>query len=91
MRRLCVTKRRLARQQFIQQYAQRVDIAAGVHIAGPEIGLFRTHVIQRAHHRAQVGQHGGRVLARRGSHCLGDSKVDHLRDRLAIPFPHQYV
>ena len=70
-----VAERRLARQQFISQRTEAVDVAAGVDVH-PAGSLLRTHVSRGADEIA--GTRVGRVelkISRRG---LGDAEVDHL-------------
>ena len=46
-------ERRVAGQQFVQQHAQRVDVAAGVDVQLVQLGLFGAHVLERADDLAQ--------------------------------------
>jgi len=42
-------------QEFVQQHAQRVDIAAGVDVQAAHFGLLGTHIQRRADHRREPG------------------------------------
>ena len=47
-----------ADQQFVQQDAQRIDVAAGVDVRVVDLRLFGTHVLRRADHgHRRVGHH----------------------------------
>ena len=82
-------QRRRAGQQLVQQHAQRVDVAAGVDVEVVQLRLLGAHVLQRADHRAELGEQRllGQLLAGR----LGHAEVDHLRHRLAVVQGDQHV
>ena len=77
-----MAQRRVARQQFVQEHAQRVDVAAGIDAQGAHLRLLRAHVFQRADHGAVLREQRplGQLLLGR----LGHAEVDHLGDRLAV-------
>ena len=76
---------RFAGEQFVEQDAERVDVAAGVYIHFADRRLFRAHVFQRADHGAVLREQGPLGQSRRaGTHRLGHAEVDHLGDRLAV-------
>ena len=76
-------------QQFVQQHAQRVDIAACVDVQPAHLGLFGAHVQRSADHLGKAGKHRplGELLTGR----LGHSEVDDLWHRSAIVQGDQHV
>ena len=58
-------ERRGAGQQLVEQHAQRIDVAAGVDVELVELGLLGAHVLDRADHLAELGEHRpfGELLA----------------------------
>ena len=79
---LLPTQRRAARQQFIQEHTQRINVAAGIDAQRAHLGLLGAHVFQRADHRAVLREQGPfrQLLLGR----LGHAEVDYLGDRLAV-------
>ena len=75
-------QRRAAREQLVQEHAQRVDVAAGVDAQGAHLRLLRAHVFQRADQGAVLREQRplGQLLLGR----LGHAEVDHLGHRLAV-------
>ena len=67
---------RLSGEQFVEQHAQRIEVAARIHVPAVEGGLFWTHVRGRAQDGAQFGQCS--VRRERGLGGLGDAEVDDL-------------
>ena len=47
---------RAARQQFVEQHAEAVDVAAGVHVQAAQARLLRTHVGRRADELVEPGK-----------------------------------
>ena len=76
-------------EQFVQQHAQRVDVAARVDVMVVQLGLLRRHVLQRADDRAEAGDQ--RVVRQLLAGRLGHAKVDDLRHRLAVVEGDQHV
>ena len=72
-------ERRHAGQQFVQQYSQRVDIAARIHIQAVDVRLLGTHVQRRTDHQGKPGVN--RLVGQPLPDGLGDAKVDDLRHR----------
>ena len=71
-------ERERARQQLVQDHAQRVHIRARVDVQAAELSLFRTHVLGRADERANLSVE--RAFGQ-GLRCgLGDAKVDDFDD-----------
>ena len=75
-------QRRRAGQQLVEQYAQRIDVGAGVDVEVIELRLFRRHVERRAQHRLVRGVQ--RPLRQRLVHRLGQAEVDHLGHRPVV-------
>ena len=75
-----LVERRRAGEQFVEQHAQRVDVAAGVDVEAGHLRLLGAHVERRADHLGEGGEQRllGELLARR----LGHAEVDHLGHRL---------
>jgi hypothetical protein len=77
-------ERRHARQQFVQQHAQRVDVRPRVDV-GRAFGLLGAHVLGRADELEVLGEErlvGEAPAGRAGG--LGDAEVDDLRERPAV-------
>ena len=74
-------KRSFARQQLIQQHAQRVDVAARVNVQPAQPGLFRAHVGRRADKLLEGREQGlvGQALIGGG---FGDAEINDLGHRL---------
>ena len=74
--------RRRAGQEFIQEHAQRIDIAAGVNVERVEGRLFGAHVLERADELAVLRERGavGQLVPGR----LGDAEVDDLGRRNVV-------
>jgi len=49
-------KRRRSHQQLVKQYAQRIDIRAGVDVDSRHFRLLGAHVLRRADHLAELGE-----------------------------------
>ena len=86
---LLFLQRRGAREQLVQQHAQRIDVAASVDVQPAHLGLFRAHVQRRADHlrELRVDRAVGELLVDR----LGDAEVDDLGHRLAVVRRHQHI
>ena len=78
-----------ADEQFVEQHAQRIDVAAGIDIGVAERGLLGAHVLGRADQLAVFGK--VRLLGQPLLGRLGDAKVDDLGDRFAILLGDQHV
>ena len=78
-----------AGQQFVQQHAQRIDVAAGVDIQPAHLRLLGRHVERRADQLREAGEQGlfGQLLP--GG--FGDAEVDHLDHRPAVVQRDQHV
>ena len=78
-----------ARQQFIEDDSQRVDIGAGVDILTRRIGLLRAHVLRSTQQHSHAREHGirGQLLGE----CFGDSEIDNLGRRPAVHINDQDV
>ena len=76
-------ERRRARQQFVKNDAERIDVGARVDILARRIGLLRAHVFRSADQRPHAREQGVRsqLLGQR----LGHSEIDDLRRRLGHP------
>ena len=75
-------KRRRPCQQFVQQHAERINVAAGVDVELVELSLLGTHVLEGADDRSEFGEQ--RTLGELDAGGLGQAEVDHLRHRLVI-------
>ena len=82
-------KRRVAREQFVEQHAQRIDVAARIDIHAALTGLLGAHVERRAHHLTQAGVE--RLLGQLLAHGFGDAKVDDLGHRPDVMHFDQHV
>ena len=85
----CLVERRVAGQQFVEQHAQRIDVAPRVDVQLVQLGLLRAHVFERADHLAQP------VNIVRSVSCwpdrLGHAEVDDLGHRPAVVLRDQHV
>ena len=77
-----LVERRGAGEQFVEQHAQRVDVAAGVDVQAAHLGLLGAHVQRRADHLAEAGEE--RLLGQLLTDGLGDAEVDDLGHRHAV-------
>ena len=75
--------------KLVEQHAQGIDVAAGVDVQLVELGLLGAHVLDRADHRADFGEH--RLLGQPLLRCLGHPKVDDLRHGAVVVLGHQHV
>ena len=82
-------ERRAAGQQLVEQDAQGVDVAAGVHVGRREVGLLGAHVQRRADELVEAGEQ--RPLGEAPAGGLGDAEVDDLGDGHAVDDGHQHV
>ena len=81
-------ERRRARQQLVEDHAQRIDVGPGVDVHRRRIGLLGRHVRRRADDRPGVAQAlVGEVEFRR----LGDAEVDDLGRGPAVDLGDQHV
>ncbi len=73
---LCAVERRAAREQFVEQHAEAVNVAARVHVHTAHLRLLGTDVSGRAEERVKLGEERlvGEPLAR----GLGNAEVNHL-------------
>ena len=75
-------ERRAARQQFVEQHAQAVDVAARVDVQPAHLRLFRTHVRRRADELLQLRVN--RLVRQPSFRRLGNAEINHLRHRHAV-------
>ncbi len=70
-------ERLMAREQFVERDAERIDVTAGVDVETGHLGLFGAHVLRRADELRRTGEQRlfGELLPDR----LGDAEVDDLR------------
>ena len=79
-------KRRLAGEQFVEQHAQRVDVAARVNVQPAHLRLFRTHVGRRADELFERGEQRlvGQPAARSPWRCRNQSPSAPARRRASV-------
>jgi hypothetical protein len=82
-------QRRRARQQFVEQHAQGVDVRARVHAEGVHLGLLGAHVLEGADQGAELREQ--RPLRQPLLDRLGDAEVDDLGHRLVVVHRHEHV
>ena len=75
-------ERRAAGQQFVEQHAQAVDVAARVNVQPAHLRLLRTHVGRRADELLQLRE--DRLVRQPPFGGLGDAEINHLRHRHAV-------
>ena len=73
---------RHARQQLVEQHAQRVDVRPRVDVQAAHLGLLGAHVLRRADHLGVAGEE--RLLGEPLVGGLGDAEVDDLGHGLAV-------
>ena len=78
-----------AYQQFVEDYAERVDVGAGVDVALAAVGLLGAHVVGRADDAADFGVQSGFAEARAGG--FGEAEVDDFRNRFLVDLGDQHV
>ncbi len=78
-----------AGQQFIEQHAQRVNIAPGVDVQAVHFRLLRTHVGRRANELFRGGEDGR--IGQTALGCFGDAEIDHLRRWQTVVQRHQNI
>src|SRR5262249_48822467 len=83
------SKRRIVRKQLVQHSAERVDIGARIDILCFEIGLLGAHILGRSHEHAKVGEL--RRIRQWLTHRLGDTEIDYLGHRIAVPLDDENV
>ena len=79
-----------ARQQFVEQHTQAVNVGTGVNIQSAQTGLFRAHVSGCAH---ELFERGEKRLVREplvGS-GLGNAEVNHLGHRHSVMIGHEDI
>ena len=76
-------------QQFVEQHAQAVDVAARVDVQPAHLRLLRTHVSRRADELVQLRVN--RRVRQPAFRRLGDAEIDHLRHRHAVVQRHEDV
>ena len=83
-------KRRLAGEQFVEQHAERVDVAARVNVQAGQLRLLGTHVGGRADELLERGEDSfvREPLAGSG---FGDAEVNHLGHGHAVVDGHEDV
>ena len=74
-----LVERGRAGQQFVEEYAERVDVRASVHVEVTHPGLLGRHVQRRTDHLRDAGEQ--RLLRQHLPQRLGHAEVDHLDDR----------
>src|SRR6266567_915438 len=73
---------RFAGEQFVEEHAERVDVAAGVYIHAGDLGLFRTHVGGGAEELLEAGEDG--LLGQFHLGGFGDAEINDLGHRHAV-------
>ena len=71
-----------AREQLVEQHAERVDVRAGVDVEVRHLRLLGAHVLRRADELPELGEE--RVLGEPLRGGLGDAEVDDLRRVLLV-------
>ena len=71
-------KRRLAREQFVEQHAQTVDVAASVHFHARQHGLLGAHVSRRADELLERGEE--RLIGEPTLRRFCDAEINHPGD-----------
>jgi len=79
-----------ARQQFIQQHAERVDVAARINIQSAQARLFRTHIGGGANELIKRRKKRF-VRQRRSCRRLGNPKVNDLGNHFSVLFRDENV
>ena len=82
-------KGRPAREQFVEQHAQAVNVAARINVQPAHLRLFRAHVGRRANELMQLRV--DRVVRQPAFGRLGDAEINHLGHRHAVMQRHQDV
>ncbi len=82
-------KRQRPGQELVEQYAERVDICAGVDVLGGHLRLLGAHVLRCPDQLALLGV--DRFLRQALADRLGHAEVDLLRDGLAVLEQDQHV
>ncbi len=75
-------ERRAAREQFVEQHAQAVDVAARVNVQAGHHRLLGTHVGRCADELLEGGEE--RLVGQPSLRGLGDAEVNHLGDGHAV-------
>src|SRR5262245_60402697 len=76
-------------EQFVQDDAECVDIGSSIDVGGLTARLFGSHILERAHDRAELRRQ--RLVGQPPAGRLGDAKVNYLRHGAAIIGGYQYV
>ena len=76
-------ERRPAREQFVEEHAERVDVAARINVQATHLGLLGAHVGRRADELLERSVNGfvGQPLI---GCCFGDPKIDYLGHRCPV-------
>jgi hypothetical protein len=82
-------ERRLPREQFVEQHAQRIDVAARIDIERVKLRLLRTHVGRRSDELRERREH--RRVRQPPLRRLRDPEIDHLRHRHIVVLRHQNI
>ena len=82
-------ERRLAREQFVKQNPQRIDVATRVNVHRAHLRLLRAHVGRGANELLERGEQG--LIRQAAVRRLGNAKVNHLGHRHPIAHRHQYI
>ena len=77
-----LVERGIAGEQFVQQHAQRIHVAAGVDVQLVPLGLLGAHVLDRADNLPQAGEH--RLLGQLTSGGFGHTEINDLGYRAAV-------
>ena len=76
-------------QHFIEQDAERIDVAARVHVDGRQLCLLGAHVLGRAEKAPELGEQG--PLGQRLRDRLRDAEVDDARDGMVVSDRDQHI
>ena len=84
-------QRRAAGDQFIKHHAQRIQIAAHIHVLHAPGALLRAHVARSAHGLMNGGHRARVIRVRRGLQRLCDAEIDDLHRALVAAAAHEDV
>src|SRR5207249_5821294 len=82
-------ERRLARQQFVEQDSQTINVRPRINVQAGHLRLFRAHIRRRADELLEGREE--RLVRERPGSGLGDSKINNLWDGHAVVDGDEYV